>query len=310
MRAGDRHPGRRSARDVQRPARRIDRDPEAGSDHALSGRAGAPRGAESGDERLPAVALRAVRIVTRLVVQLSDTHIRRPGELAEGRVDSAGALARAVAAVNALPQRADAVVVTGDLVDSGKPAQYEHLRALLAPLACPVYLLPGNHDDRDALRAAFPEHTYLRDTRRAYVHYAVDVGALRLVASTPRSLARPTASIDDVAARRDLRCDRLPREPGRRAARDRARHQPDRARTTATAGASTGASPRSRSAACSATSSARRTSRSSAYGNVLASDRMSAGLCAGRPQPRRARALTATRRSPQMLIAGRAVKRA
>jgi 3',5'-cyclic AMP phosphodiesterase CpdA len=119
--------------------------------------------------------------VTRLVVQLSDTHIRQPGELAEGRVDTAAALARAVAAVSALPQRADAVIVTGDLVDSGKPAQYQHLRALLAPLAVPVYLLPGNHDDRDALRAVFADHGYLRDTRRAYVHYAVDLGDLRLV---------------------------------------------------------------------------------------------------------------------------------
>ena len=35
------------------------------------------------------LAPRAARAVTRLVVQLSDTHIRRPGELAEGRVDTA-----------------------------------------------------------------------------------------------------------------------------------------------------------------------------------------------------------------------------
>src|SRR3954453_5341294 len=97
---------------------------------------------------LPAASPRAVRAVTRLIVQLSDTHIRKPGDLAEGRVDTAAALARAVAGGNALPQPADAVIVTGDLVDSGKPAQYQHLRALLAPLAGPVYLLPGNHDDR------------------------------------------------------------------------------------------------------------------------------------------------------------------
>jgi Icc protein len=119
--------------------------------------------------------------VTRLVVQLSDTHIRKPGELAERRVDTAAALARAVAAVNALPRRADAVIVSGDLVDSGRPAQYEHLRELLAPLACPVYLLPGNHDDRIALRAAFPSHAYLHQGSLSYVHYAVDLEGLRLV---------------------------------------------------------------------------------------------------------------------------------
>jgi 3',5'-cyclic AMP phosphodiesterase CpdA len=56
----------------------------------------------------------------RLVVQLSDTHVRLPGELAYRRVDTSAFLARAVAAVNALPQPADAVVVTGDLTDSGR----------------------------------------------------------------------------------------------------------------------------------------------------------------------------------------------
>jgi 3',5'-cyclic AMP phosphodiesterase CpdA len=152
---------------------------------------------------LPAVEPRAAPIVTHLVVQLSDTHIRRPGELAEGRVDTASALARAVAAVNALPQRADTVVVTGDLVDSGEPAQYEHLRALLAPLACPVYLLPGNHDDRDTLRTAFPDHAYLRDARHAYLHYAVDLGGLRLVV-LDTSLAGATHGEIDAAQIADL----------------------------------------------------------------------------------------------------------
>lgn len=119
--------------------------------------------------------------MTRLIVQLSDTHIRKPGELAEGRVDTAAGLARAVTVVNGLPQPAAAVIVTGDLVDSGKPAQYEHLRELLAPLACPVYLLPGNHDDRDALRHAFAADGYLQQGSPTYIHYAVELDGLRLV---------------------------------------------------------------------------------------------------------------------------------
>ncbi len=141
--------------------------------------------------------------MTRLIVQLSDTHIRKPGELAEARVDTAAALARAVTAVNSLPQRADAVIVTGDLVDSGRPEQYQHLRALLAPLAGPVYLLPGNHDDRDALRAEFADHVYLRDTRRAYLHYAVDLGDVRLVV-LDTSVAGATHGEIDAAQLADL----------------------------------------------------------------------------------------------------------
>src|SRR5436305_11030669 len=98
----------------------------------------------------------------KLLVQLSDTHIRLPGQLAYRRVDTSAYLERAVAAVNRLPQAADAVIVTGDLTDFGRPEEYAQLRALLAPLRCPVYLMPGNHDDGAALRRSFPEHAELQ----------------------------------------------------------------------------------------------------------------------------------------------------
>lgn len=118
----------------------------------------------------------------KLLVQLSDTHIRLPGQLAYRRVDTAAFLAQAVASVLALPQAPVAVVVTGDLTDFGRAAEYAHLRSLLAPLRCPVYLLPGNHDDRAELRRAFPEHDWMRQTGDAFLQYAVDLGGLRLVA--------------------------------------------------------------------------------------------------------------------------------
>ena len=117
----------------------------------------------------------------RLFVQLSDTHIRMPGELAERRVDTAAALAGGVAAVLALPQPPEAVIVTGDCVDSARTEQYAHLRELLAPLTCPIYLLPGNHDDRDAMRDVFHDHGYL-GPRGSPVHYAVSLPGMRLVA--------------------------------------------------------------------------------------------------------------------------------
>ena len=88
-----------------------------------------------------------------IVIQLSDPHIVAPGELLYGRVDTADFLARAVAEINRLDPLPDVAVVTGDLVDHGDPAEYEHLRTLLAPLAMPVFVIPGNHDAREPLRA-------------------------------------------------------------------------------------------------------------------------------------------------------------
>ena len=48
-------------------------------------------------------------------------------------------------------------VVTGDLTHHGEPEAYARLRAILAGMPCPVHLLLGNHDERDAFRAAFPD---------------------------------------------------------------------------------------------------------------------------------------------------------
>ena len=132
----------------------------------------------------------------RLLVQLSDTHIRLPGQFAYRRVDTSAFLERAVESVLALPQAVDAVVVTGDLTDFGRADEYAQLRKLLAPLTCPLYLLPGNHDDRAALRRAFPEHAYLGEGGDALIQYAVDLGGLRLVAIDTTVPRAPHGELD------------------------------------------------------------------------------------------------------------------
>src|SRR5262249_22179824 len=70
---------------------------------------------------------------------------------------------------------------TGDLTDFGGAGEYANLARLLAPLPMPFFLMPGNHDDPAALRAAFPSHAYLRQ-REAHVDYAIDDFELRIVA--------------------------------------------------------------------------------------------------------------------------------
>ncbi len=121
----------------------------------------------------------------RLLVQLSDPHIKSPGALAYGRVDTAAYLQDAVNAINALNVPPVAVLITGDLTDFGRPAEYAHLRQLLQPLRCPVYLMPGNHDDRLALRQAFPSEvqalTSETDDMAAFIQYAIDLGGLQLI---------------------------------------------------------------------------------------------------------------------------------
>ena len=116
-----------------------------------------------------------------LVCQLSDMHLMTGDRLAYGVVDTAAYLRRCIAHVLKPPQQPDAVVMTGDLVDGGKPEEYALLREIIAPLAMPVYLIPGNHDEREALRAAFPDHAYLNQFP-PFIQYAIEEHALRIVA--------------------------------------------------------------------------------------------------------------------------------
>ena len=118
--------------------------------------------------------------MTTLLLQLSDLHIREPGRLAYGRLDTSPYLQQAIDTLLRLPQQPDAVVITGALTDFGRAAEYAHLHALLAPLTMPVYLMPGNHDDREQLRASFAEHTYLGSS--GFVQFSVAIGGMQLVA--------------------------------------------------------------------------------------------------------------------------------
>jgi Icc protein len=115
-----------------------------------------------------------------IVAQLSDPHVVAAGELLYGRVDTAQFLSRSVADLNRLDPLPDVAVVTGDLVDRGAPAEYEHLRALLAPLRMPVFVIPGNHDAREPLRRAFGADGYLPD--EGFLQYTIEDFPVRLVA--------------------------------------------------------------------------------------------------------------------------------
>ena len=114
-----------------------------------------------------------------LVAQISDTHILSPTSDLPSAKLRAECLARCVAAVNR--ESPDAVILTGDTVQHGQPDEYAWLRELLAPLQAPLYMVPGNRDDNEALRTAFDDAPFLPRTG-PFLHYAIEDFDTRLVA--------------------------------------------------------------------------------------------------------------------------------
>ena len=115
-----------------------------------------------------------------LIAQVTDTHVKADGRLAYERVDSAEKLTRCVEHLNRLSSPPDIVLMTGDLVDMGRPEEYAVLRRLIAPLPMPVYVIPGNHDERRAFREAFADHRYLPEDGE-FLHYVLEDYPLRLI---------------------------------------------------------------------------------------------------------------------------------
>jgi 3',5'-cyclic-AMP phosphodiesterase len=121
------------------------------------------------------------------IVQLTDPHI---GSSWQPEADTS--LEAAVASVNRIIPNPDAVIVTGDIVNTPKESEYERARELLAELKAPTYLLPGNHDGRELLKHAFA----LPAGDPSSLSYAADLGPVRLIALDTQYLGHDGAQLD------------------------------------------------------------------------------------------------------------------
>jgi Icc protein len=114
-----------------------------------------------------------------VLAQISDLHVTTADDPIGGFLDTAPYLSAAVEHVNGLSPAPDLLLITGDLVNNGRPAEYARLAELLAPLRVRYVLLAGNHDDRTALRAAFADQPW--EPGPANLRGVVEHPLLRLV---------------------------------------------------------------------------------------------------------------------------------
>ncbi len=115
-----------------------------------------------------------------LIAQVTDLHLGVPGKLAFDRVNPFDNARATLETVAGLAVRPDMILLTGDLADAGEDAAYAWLDQELSRHGIPAYVIPGNHDLREPMRAAFGHHGYL--PRDGYLHYVIDTGPVRIIA--------------------------------------------------------------------------------------------------------------------------------
>lgn len=116
-----------------------------------------------------------------LIAQISDLHIREPGELIEGKVDTFEYFSTCIDRINALPQLPDLVIASGDLADSGHPAEYRRIKSKFDQLNMPCFVMPGNHDTRAGMREVFGTTPALPAAESGHLQFAIDLPEHRIL---------------------------------------------------------------------------------------------------------------------------------
>lgn len=112
--------------------------------------------------------------MTLKIVQISDTHISV--DVPQRMND----LENCVQAINQLAVQPDLVVHTGDVAHDGLAQEYHNARERLDQLDVPYFVMPGNRDNRSALRNAFSDKRY-QLPQQGWLQYAIEQYAVRLI---------------------------------------------------------------------------------------------------------------------------------
>ena len=110
-----------------------------------------------------------------LIAQITDIHLgfepNNPAEFNRKRLD------QVLKQLRAMTPKPDMLIATGDLTEFGDADSYRRLKNAFEQIECPVWPMVGNHDDRAAFAAWFPD-VPMAD---GFVQYEFDAGPLRVL---------------------------------------------------------------------------------------------------------------------------------
>jgi len=134
-----------------------------------------------------------------LIVQISDTHLAGAGKKTFGVAPMAEYLERCVAHINRLDPAPDLVIHTGDVTNNGGLDEAQRAAEILRGLNAPLAVVPGNHDDRKTLAAAFGPKVCPRDAH-GFIQHDIALPGLRLLGLDTTAPGVPGGVFDESRA--------------------------------------------------------------------------------------------------------------
>jgi 3',5'-cyclic-AMP phosphodiesterase len=130
---------------------------------------------------VPVIPLGQYPAPSHVIAHISDTHLLAEGRPLYGAVQGEANLKQALAQLERLETKPEAIVITGDLADLGEPDAYARLRAIVEPaaksLGAQIIWVMGNHDERpEYAKALFDAEPSLEPQDRVY-----EINGLRII---------------------------------------------------------------------------------------------------------------------------------
>ena len=116
-----------------------------------------------------------------LLAQISDPHIVENGRKTLNIAPTAENLSAIIDDINSRSPRPDAVVVSGDVTDTGSIKDTRNAVQILNALEIPYFVIPGNHDEREILWQYFKGNA-CPALKPGFINYVIDDFEVRLIA--------------------------------------------------------------------------------------------------------------------------------
>lgn len=115
------------------------------------------------------------------IVQLSDIHLRVDGRLSFHEANTMENFMLSIDYFESLEDQPDMYIITGDLADNGNVISYNVIKSMLDRIKKPVYIVPGNHDNREAFLSIFEDMCPVKEDIKPFICYSIDDYPVRII---------------------------------------------------------------------------------------------------------------------------------